>query len=451
MKKIYDDQKRLFLSGITKSYEFRKEQLMILKTMLLENIAEIEVALYLDLNKSKIESYMCEIGILLEEIRFALKNLRKWMKPKREKTPITLFPAKSKILMEPYGNTVIISPWNYPIMLSLGPVISAIAAGNTCVIKPSELSENSSNLLEKLISKYFPNRLIVVRTGDKEITTQILSYPYDYIFYTGGARVGKIVMEKASHFLTPVTLELGGKSPCIITQTAHIEVAAKKIIFGKLLNAGQTCVAPDYVLIHYTLKEQFISYCIKMIEEFVGKNAVSLDDYPKIISSKHHERLMNLIFKSKVIYQQEHSENKISPVLIEASFENEIMKEEIFGPLLPIITFNELSDTLEMLNKWDSPLALYIFSNKKNEIDLIERTLRYGGGCVNDVIMHLANYHLPFGGIGKSGMGNSHGFFGFETFSHRKAILYKSKKMDLNVKYRPYNVKKEQLIKRIMK
>lgn len=451
---IIKKQRELYDTNITKDVSFRIKILEKLKKAIIQNEEKINKALKEDLNKSAFESYMCETGMVLAEITHTLKNIKKWTKTKKVRTPISQMPSTSYIIPESYGITLVISPWNYPFLLSFEPVVSAIAAGNLVVLKPSEYSENTTKVIKEIINETFNKEYIVVIEGGPEETEKLLNENFDYIFYTGSTEVGKIVMEKAAKNLTPVTLELGGKSPCIVDETANIEMAAKRIVFGKLLNAGQTCVAPDYILVHSTKKEELVKNIQKYITIFLGKDAINNEDYPKIINEKHFNRLVNLIEKDRVIFGGKTSKEtlKIEPTLIDnVSISSSIMQEEIFGPLLPIITFKSLEECIKIIKKKEKPLSLYLFTNSKLSKEKVLNEISFGGGCINDTVIHLASLNLGFGGVGKSGMGAYHGKFGFDTFTHYKSVLKKSNKVDLPMRYHKYTDSKLKVIKKFLK
>lgn len=447
-------QDHFFQSGKTRSYEFRKKALCRLEYALNQKEKEIKDALYKDLGKSAFESYMTEIGMLKSEISYTKKHLKKWMKTKKVKTPIAQFPSKSMKMQEPLGKILIIAPWNYPILLSLQPLIGAIAAGNCCVLKPSELAPHCASLLKKMIGEIFPSHYVAVINGDRRISENLLTKKFDHIFYTGGERVGKIVMEKASKTLTPVTLELGGKSPCIVEKTADIKLSAKRIVFGKFLNSGQTCVAPDYILADQEIEKELIFYLKYWMRKMLGSHPLSNKDYPKVINSRHYDRIMSMIKNEKVLEggYGDMAAGKIAPtILIDVRKDSKIMQEEIFGPVLPIITYEKLQDALTYVKDHKKPLALYLFTkNDKVEQDVLSQ-VSFGGGCINDTIIHLASPYLPFGGVGTSGMGSYHGKKSFDTFTHEKSIVKKSDQIDLGVRYMPYTSVKEQLIKVFIK
>lgn len=447
-------QKEYFNSLETLSYEFRKNALLSLKKAIISNQLEIEEALFKDLGKNKVESYMAEIGIVLKEISFMLKHLKKFMKSKRVKTSLTDFPAKTKIMPYPYGVVLIMSPWNYPINLTLSPLVGVIASGNTCILKPSEYSENTSKVISKMIKSIFPEKYISVVTGDKIISQTLLDQNFDYIFFTGSKNVGKIVMEKASKNLTPVSLELGGKSPCIIDSSASLKVAARRIVFGKYLNAGQTCIAPDYIFIHHSIKEEFIEYFKEALIEQYGDNPLKNQDLCKIINQKHYNRLKELINNQNIIIGGEYDDKllKIAPTIIDnVTYTNKIMEDEIFGPILPILVYNDIEEVINYINVNPSPLALYLFTNRKEIENKILKSCNFGGGCINDVIVHFANENLPFGGVGESGIGAYHGKNSFDTFTHYRSLIKKSNLIDIRFRYAPYTSIKEKIIKWYLK
>lgn len=444
-----DLQREFFKTGKTMDLDFRLDNLRNLREVLRENEGEILEALYLDLNKSPFEAYSAELGLILDELGFAIKNLRKWSRPKRVKTNLINFKSKSYTIREPYGNTLIMSPWNYPLLLSISPMIASISGGNTILVKPSEHSPHTSKLLEKLINSSFPRNYIHLINGELETSKYILTKKFDYIFYTGSGQVGRMVMKSAADHLTPLTLELGGKSPCIVDSRAKLELAARRIVWGKFLNAGQTCVAPDYILVDNKVKEELTGYLIHYINHNVLK---AKEDYPKIINERHFSRLLAYKKDQAIIYDagQDKEALKIYPSLIDQPDPTSpLMQEEIFGPILPIIGYSNLEEAIDLVRSKDKPLALYIFSEDQKVIDRLIGSLSFGGGAINDTVMQLSNPHLPFGGVGPSGMGNYHGEYGFKTFSHEKAILHKSTRLDLPVRYQPYGDKLK-LIKKIL-
>ena len=451
LKSIVEKQKEFFKKDTTKSVEFRINILQKLEKVIRDNEKQILSALYEDLSKSEAEAYMTEIGIVYGEIHEALKNIKKWCKPKRVRGSLGTFPAKSYVYSEPYGVVLIMAPWNYPFNLSLSPLVASIASGNCAVIKCSKESKNTSKIIRDIINKTFEEEYIYCIDSELDYD-EILHQRYDFIFFTGSARVGKIIMRVASENLTPVSLELGGKSPCIIDETADIKLSAKRIIWGKLLNAGQTCVSIDYIVVHKNIKEEFIKYLQEEIE-LRYPDAINNKSYPKIINPHHYERLLNLIkTESNVIGGKSNdNERKIEPTIFpDVYFDHEIMKDEIFGPLLPIIEYDDIDKIIDIIKEREKPLACYIFSQRKENADYIINSLSYGGGCVNDTIMQLANSHIPFGGVGNSGMGSYHGKHGFDLLSHKKGIVKNKKIFDLPFRYAPFDLKKLKIFKRMM-
>lgn len=414
---------------------------------------EISQALKLDLGKCYFESYATEIGYTLNEISTAQKNLKKWMRPKFKFGSLVNFFSWSRIYPDPFGNTLIIAPWNYPFQLALSPLIGAIAAGNTAIIKASELAPHTSGIIKKIIEEKFNSDYIAVVEGDASVSQELLAQSFDYIFFTGSTQVGKIVMQAAAKNLTPVTLELGGKSPCIVDSTANLKIAAKRIVWGKFLNAGQTCVAPDYLFVHKDIKKELSENMIQEIKNFYGETISQSPDFGRIVNDKHFDRLMGLMDSSKVIFGgSSNKETKfIEPTIIDNVMPTDaIMKEEIFGPLLPIMHFSEIQEVSEYINNNHKPLAFYLFSEDAKTQRYFIRSCSFGGGCINDTIVHLADDGLPFGGVGKSGMGSYHGHYSFKTFSHYKTVLIKPTWLDLPIRYAPYGTKVN-LIKKIMK
>ncbi|MBU5293588.1 aldehyde dehydrogenase [Anaerosalibacter bizertensis] len=444
-------QKEFFKSGKTKDIKFRIENLNKLKKNIEKNEQYIMEALKKDLGKSNFESYSTELGIVLSEISFITKHLKKWAKPKKVKTPITNFKSSSYIYPEPYGNTLILSPWNYPFQLSIVPLIGSIAAGNTVILKPSSTSYYTSKIIEEIINENFDTGYIHVITGERG--KKLLDENFDYIFYTGSVPVGKIVMEKASKYLTPVTLELGGKSPCIVDGKANLNLSAKRIVWGKFLNSGQTCVAPDYMFIHKNVKNEMINNIIYYIKTFYGENPLYSEEYTKIINERQFNRLIKLLDNNKIIYGGDYDKDSlyISPTLMNnVNWDDPIMGEEIFGPILPILEYEELNEVIDIVNSHPKPLALYFFSNDKENAEKIINGISFGGGCINDTIMHLSSPYLPFGGVGTSGMGSYHGKKSFDTFTHYKSILEKSNIIDPNFRYPPYG-NKLNIVKKFLK
>ncbi|PGS54586.1 aldehyde dehydrogenase family protein [Bacillus sp. AFS041924] len=431
-------QKTYFQTGATKTSKFRIAQLKKLYNSIVENEEEIKRALKKDLNKSDFEAYLTEIGFTLKEISEAIKNIEKWMKPKKVKTPITHFGTKGYIYREPYGVTLIISPWNYPFQLTMAPLIGAIIGGNTAIIKPSELTPNTSIIIQKIIKELFDQEYIAVVEGGIEESTLLLQQKLDLIFFTGSVQVGKIVMEAASKNLTPIILELGGKSPTIVHNDANIQLAAKRIVWGKFTNAGQTCIAPDYIYVHELVKKDFIDALKNEIVHFYSDKPLLNNDYTKIISERHFNRLVNFLNNGEIVHGGEYDPltHKIEPTLItNLSWESPIMSEEIFGPVLPILSYENLDEVMNEINQHPKPLALYIFTESKSISNKVIERVPFGGGCVNDTLYHMANPNLPFGGVGESGSGNYHGEYSFSAFTHDKSVLLQTTKMDLKIRY----------------
>lgn len=454
LEKIINEQKIFLKTGLTNTEDFRKKALITLKNSIDKYKEEIIYALKMDLNKSSTESYISEIASAYAEIDFSLKNLSDWMKDTREITNMEAMPAKSFTRYEPLGVTLIISPWNYPFLLAINPIVNAISSGNTVILKTSKKSSYTSKIIKKLLDESFDRAFIYCVDNEKVSHDELLSYKYDHIFFTGSQKVGKIIMKKASENLTKVTLELGGKSPCIVDESANLKFAAKRIIWGKLLNSGQTCVAPDYLLVHKDVKKELLRLMKQTILEFYGDRALENPDYPRIIDKNSFERLINLmegqniytggLYNSKTL--------KIEPTIIDnVDFANKIMQEEIFGPILPVIEYNDIFKIIEKLKFMDKPLSMYIFSEDKEHIDRLTYDLSSGGVCINDTIMHLTNPNLEFGGVGESGMGGYHGKFGFMNFSNRKSIMIRSNNIDIKIKYPPYSKGQEKIIKKIFK
>ncbi|HAG15003.1 MAG TPA: aldehyde dehydrogenase [Bacteroidales bacterium] len=450
---ILAKQKVFFDSNKTKEIGYRQAQLSKLLNILKDNEIQLSEALYKDFKKSAFETYETELAILYHEIKLAIRKLSKWSKTKRVCNGLSNFPGKSFIKPEPFGNILVIGAWNYPYQLSVLPAVSALAAGNTVIIKPSELSLNASNALAKIINENFDAQILHVIEGGIEETTELLKHPFDSIFYTGSTAVGKIVMRAASNNLTPVTLELGGKSPAIIENDANLKMAARRIVWGKFLNGGQTCVAPDYLLVDQRVKEVLLQEIKAQIKTIHGENPKNSEAFTRIINGRHFQRLIKLIDKQQISIGGETNEHElyIAPTVLEnISFEDEVMQEEIFGPILPIITYTNLDWAIAQIKARPKPLALYLFTNSKKVEKKVLHEISFGGGAINDVIMHLANSSLPFGGVGHSGMGNYHGKYGFDTFSHFKSIVKKTNWFEPWFKYPPYTKWKLKLISKIL-
>ena len=453
MKKIIDRQRTFFQTGMTLDVSFRIAALKRLQYMIRRHEKEIEAALLLDLKKSSFESYMCETGLVLDEIRYMLRHIRSFAKEQDVRTPLAQFCSRSYRKPSPYGVTLIVSPWNYPILLTLDPLIDAIASGNTVILKPSAYSPACSDLLAKLIHRYFPAKYLTVITGGRSENTVLLQQHFDYIFFTGSKTVGREVMRQASSHLTPVTLELGGKSPCLVDESADLALAARRIVFGKFLNCGQTCVAPDYVYCDEKRKEALICELKRQITKQFDSEPLKNPSYGKIINKKHFERIRRLLNPEKVIFGGNVNPDtlQIAPTLLDhVTFEDAIMQEEIFGPLLPVITYRTLDEAIARINSMECPLSLPVFSKKKENIEKVTAKCQFGGGCVNDTIIHLATPYMGFGGCGESGMGSYHGKDGFETFSHTKSIVDKKTWIDLPVRYQPYRPVKKWLLKKVL-
>lgn len=454
IKKLIDKQRAFFASGKTFNISYRIKALDKLEQMILKYEQDLCIALRKDLGKSGTESYMCEIGLTLSELRFVKRHIRIWARDRSVRTPLAQFHGKSFTVQEPYGAVLIMSPWNYPVLLTLEPLIGALAAGNCCVVKPSAYSPATSQVIARMIREAFPKGYVAVVEGGREENRDLLEQKFDYIFFTGGVNVGRLVMEKASAHLTPVTLELGGKSPCVIDHTADLGLAARRIVFGKYLNCGQTCVAPDYVLIEQSVKNKFLQHVKKEIVRMYGEDPLSGPDYGKMINQKHFERVSRLIDPKKVVHggQSNADTLQIAPTVLDrVGEEDAVMQEEIFGPVLPILTVASMGEAYAFIKKRPQPLALYIFTADKKTERLFLRKVPFGGGCVNDTIIHLATPYMGFGGVGGSGMGAYHGRKSFETFSHEKSIMKKYTWIDLPLRYQPYNEFKEKLIRMFVK
>ncbi len=451
IQEIVSNQKKFFKTQKTKNIMFRKMHLEKMKELILKNEEILYEAIYKDFGKSKFDTFTTEISFVLHDIDYYLKNLKSLSKPKKVRTNLVSQIGKSKIYSEPLGTILVIGAWNYPYQLSLSPIIAALAAGNCCILKPSEIAENTMKAMSKIINENFPPEYLYVYEAGIDETTELLKLKFDKIFFTGSTKVGKIVYKAAAENLIPVTLELGGKSPAIISKEANLEVAAKRIVWAKFLNAGQTCVAPDYVLVEETVLEEFLSVLKKYIQKF--KYEIGSDHYTQIINQKNFERLIKLIDKDKMYWGGNFNEEKryIEPTILKnINWNDEVMQEEIFGPILPVISFTDFNLILNEVLEHEKPLAAYLFTNNSEEKENFINKLSFGGGCINDVIMHLGNENLPFGGVGNSGIGNYHGKYGFEAFSHQKAILEKTTWGEPNIKYPPYSDKKLSWIKRFM-
>ncbi|WP_066398662.1 aldehyde dehydrogenase [Neobacillus mesonae] len=432
------DQKSFFRSDKTKDITFRINALQTLRKAIKNHEAELMQALQADLNKSEFEAYSTEIGFVLEELRYTASHLQSWVRPEKVKTPLTHIGSNSYIYSEPYGVALIISPWNYPFQLAIAPLIGAIAAGNCAVMKPSELTPKTSEVLEKLIRECFPEEFIAVVQGGVETSQALLNGKFDYIFFTGSVPVGKIIMEAAAKQLIPVTLELGGKSPCIVHEDANLKIAAKRIAWGKYTNAGQTCIAPDYLYLHTNVQEEFLQYLKAAIVELYSSEPLNNPNFTRIVSKRHFERLAAFLNNGKVYVGGKTNPEKLSiepTVLTKISWDDSIMEDEIFGPILPVLEYSELSEVIEGIHEHPKPLSLYLFTENNSIQEKLLNSVSFGGGCVNDTVYHFASPHLPFGGVGPSGIGAYHGKGSFDTFSHKKSILKQTTRFDIPFRY----------------
>ncbi|WEG12954.1 aldehyde dehydrogenase [Pullulanibacillus sp. KACC 23026] len=435
---LVQKQRALFRSGQTRSLAFRTQALRKLRESIRRHERDLTAALKQDLNKSEFESYSTEIGVVLAEIGFTLKHLRKWMKPRKVKTPITHLGSTGYIYQEPYGVALIIAPWNYPFQLAVAPLIGAIAAGNCAILKPSELTPCTSAVLAKLINEAFPEDYIRVIEGEVEVSQALLKEDVDYIFFTGSVPVGKIVMEQASKNLTPVTLELGGKSPCIVHEEANLKLAAKRIAWGKFMNAGQTCIAPDYLYVHQPIKALFLEELTKAIKELYGAQPIQNPNFTHIVSERHFDRLTTFLSNGDLYYGGETDRDQLAiapTILTNLDWQAPVMQDEIFGPILPVLEFTSLTEVLNGVLDHPKPLSLYLFSENQSVQETVLQTLSFGGGCVNDTVYHFASPYLPFGGVGSSGIGAYHGKGSFDTFSHEKSVLKQTTRFDLPYRY----------------
>ncbi|HHX36433.1 MAG TPA: aldehyde dehydrogenase family protein [Clostridiaceae bacterium] len=441
IRQKFKQGKKVFQKKTLLTPEQRSDALQRLETGLRTYERELLDALRQDLNKSVHEAYMTEIGLAYSELRYTQKHLRKWLKPKRAKASLGQLPGSVHLYRDPYGCVLIMSPWNYPVLLTINPLVSALAAGNSVILKPSTYSPQTSHVLTEMIEGSFPDHLVQIVAGGRQENQTLLNLPFDYIFFTGSPRVGRVVMTKAAKNLTPITLELGGKSPVIVDSSADIDITAKRILFGKLLNAGQTCIAPDHVFAHRSIKPNLIDALVKQ-SKVIFKNPVYLRRaWPKIISPRHFDRIMGLIEKNKVVcggVGDSELQTIEFTILDEPSYDSPVMQEEIFGPLLPILPYDDLTDLIYEQQRRPKPLALYLFTKNKQNEKRVLKELSYGGGCVNDTILHISSTTSPFGGVGNSGMGNYHGKFGFDTFTHQKTVLKKWWLLDVPVRHHPY-------------
>ena len=448
---ILNDQRELFNSQKTKNLNYRKIYLEKLKEVIIKNEDLLYEAIYEDFGKSKFDTLTTEISFVLKDIDYFLKNLNSLSKPKRVRTNLANQLGSSKIYSDPLGCTLVIGAWNYPYQLSLSPMVAALAAGNTCIVKPSEIAANSMKAMAKIINENFPKEYLFVAEGGVEEITEILKLKFDKIFFTGSPKVGQIIYEAAAKHMTPVILELGGKSPAIVTSSANFEVAAKRIIWGKFLNAGQTCVAPDYILVDEKVKDSFLDSLKSYIQKF--NYQPGSEQYTRIINDRNFERLTKLIDPEKIFFggKTDSSIKYIEPTILHnVTWDDPVMQEEIFGPILPVLTFNNFNEALIQIGNHEKPLAAYLFTNDFEEKENFTSKISFGGGCINDVVMHLSNDNIPFGGVGNSGIGNYHGKYGFEAFSHQKAILDRATWGEPDLKYPPYTDKKLNWIKKLL-
>ena len=445
---IVNSQKDFFKTGKTKTIAYRKQLLKQLQSEIINQEDLIVKALYDDFKKPEFESVITETAIVLQDLKRTISNINKWAKPKRVFPSLLNFPSSDYLYSEPYGTVLIIAPWNYPYQLALAPLIGAVAAGNTVVLKPSELTPNTSALLSKIIKNVFPPEFVTVVEGGVDTSTQLLNQVWDYIFFTGSVGVGKIVAKAAAPNLTPITLELGGKNPCIIDKTANIKLTVKRIVWGKFINAGQTCIAPDYILIDASIKNKFYEVLKDELITIYSKNPEKSSDFARIINKKNFNRLSEMLTNENcVIGGQTNMEDLyISPTIIdEPSLNSKVMEDEIFGPILPVISFKNLNEVHKIINRYPKPLSLYVFSTNTTQAKKLIKEFSFGGGCINDTVVHFANHKLPFGGVGNSGIGAYHGKYTFDTFSHKKAIVKKANWLDIPLRYAPYSGKLKKL------
>ena len=451
---LVHEQRSFFYTNETLDVKYRIQALEKLRKCIIKHESEIADALKRDLGKSGTESYMCETGLVLDEIRYMIKHLPGFVRDRKVRTPVAQFCAKSYQKASPYGVVLVMSPWNYPLLLALEPLVDAIAAGNTVIIKPSAYSPYTQRVVSTIIEECFDSRYVAVVTGGREENISLLETHFDYIFFTGSKTVGKEVMRHAAEHLTPVTLELGGKSPCIVDKSADIRLSVKRIVFGKFLNCGQTCVAPDYIYCDKEIKEQLLKELTKQIQKQFGRHPLSGKNYGKIINRKHFDRIIGLIDKEKVVTGGKYDKDtlQIEPTVMDnVTFDDKIMQEEIFGPVLPVIVYDDLQEVVGRVNSREHPLALYIFSRDQKSAEKVLSECGFGGGCINDTMIHLATSEMPFGGFGESGMGSYHGKAGFDTFTHYKSIVDKKLWIDLPMRYQPYKKINKKLIRMFLK
>lgn len=450
---ILQSQQDFFRSGATLSISYRREVLSLLEGAILNRREQIESALAEDLGKSRQEAYSTEIAVVLSELRYARRHLKSWARSKAAATPLSHWPGRQRVTPVPYGSVLILAPWNYPFQLCLSPLISALAAGNCAVVKPSELAGRTALVICALLEELFSPEYVSVCLGEAETAAALTALPFDKIFFTGSSAVGRKVLAAAANNLTPVTLELGGKSPCIVDSSANLKTAARRIMWGKILNCGQTCVAPDYVLVHQSLQKAFVLQCRAALEEFLGVNPLASPDYGHIINGAHYRRLMGLLEGCHILFGRETDPQslRLSPTLVDnPSLDAPIMQEEIFGPILPVLSFHTLEEAVKIVQRYPRPLAAYFFCHDRQALKMMQQSFPYGGGCVNDTILHLASPHLPFGGIGESGMGKSHGRYGFLTFSHLQGCYQRYGQIEPSLRYPPYTAKKLFWMEKVM-
>lgn len=450
-----NEQRKYFSTNETKDIDFRINKLKKLREVLKNEEEKVFEALRKDLMKSTFESYVTEVAMVYDEINTQIKNIRKWSKRRRVKTPIVQFPAKSFVQLEPYGIVLIIGPFNYPFMLTMDPLIGAIAAGNTVVLKPSESAPETSKVLKSILEQVFDEKYVLHVNPErgKEVVEELLREKFDYIFFTGSAMVGKIVMKAAAENLTPITLELGGKSPCIVDRDCKVELAAKRIVWGKAMNSGQTCVAPDYIYVHKDIEKEFIKKLEEEIKTQFGEEPLKSEDYSKMVNEREFNRVLSYIDKDKLVFGGNYNKEtlQIEPTILkDVTWDDSVMEREIFGPILPILNFEDLDDVIKIINSKDKPLALYYFSEDKNKIKKILNTTSSGGVTINDTLVHVSSTYLPFGGVGNSGMGEYHGKYSFDLFSNKKGVMDRKTFLDINLRYAPFQ-NKLTIIKKIMK
>lgn len=450
-----NEQRQYFSTNETKDIEFRINKLKKLREVLKSEEEKVLEALRKDLMKSAFESYVTEVAMVYDEINIQIKNIRKWSKDRRVKTPIVQFPAKSFVHLEPYGVVLIIGPFNYPFMLTMDPLIGAIAAGNTVVLKPSESAPETSKVLKSILEQVFDEKYVLHVNPErgKEVVDELLREKFDYIFFTGSAMVGKIVMKAAAENLTPVTLELGGKSPCIVDKDCKVELAARRIVWGKAMNSGQTCVAPDYLYVHKDIEEEFIKKLEEEIKKQFGEEPLKSEDYSRMVNEKEFNRVLSYIDKDKLVFGGNYNKEtlQIEPTILKGvTWDDPVMEREIFGPILPILNFEDLNDVIKIVNSKEKPLALYYFSEDKNKIEKVLNTTSSGGVTINDTLVHVSSSYLPFGGVGKSGMGEYHGKYSFDLFSNKKGVMNRKTFLDIKIRYAPFK-NKLKIVKKIMK